>query len=100
MRGIMDECTHLSNFSVPLDPELSIIVSATHDGYIPRQNVQPLTDIWPGSQVRYIDGGHVSAILFNANVFRYLFLEIFLSFVSCLTHLSILFLSEVIYICF
>ena len=71
MRGIMDECTHLANFSVPVDPELAIIINATHDGYVPRQHVQPLTDIWPGSQVRYVDGGHVSAILFNTNVFRY-----------------------------
>ncbi|XP_054158242.1 protein ABHD18-like [Oppia nitens] len=70
MRGVMDECTHLANFSVPIDPELAIIVNATHDGYVPRQNVQPLTDIWPGARVRYVDGGHVSAILFNANVFR------------------------------
>ena len=71
MRGIMDECTHLANFSVPVDPELAIVINATHDGYVPRQSVQPLPDIWPGSEVRYVDGGHVSAILFNTNVFRF-----------------------------
>lgn len=76
MRGIMDECTHLANFSVPVDPELAVIVNATHDGYVPRQNVQPLIDIWPGAQVRYVDGGHVSAILFSTNVFRCVALDL------------------------
>lgn len=32
MRGIMDECTHLGNFSVPVDPSLVIIVAAKNDG--------------------------------------------------------------------
>ncbi|CAG2174971.1 unnamed protein product, partial [Oppiella nova] len=61
--------------SVPVDPELSLIVNAKNDGYVPRQGVQPLTDLWPGSRVKYVDGGHVSAILFNANVFRVIFLR-------------------------
>ncbi|KAK8732323.1 hypothetical protein OTU49_007021 [Cherax quadricarinatus] len=32
MRGVMDECTHLGNFSVPVDPSLVIIVAAENDG--------------------------------------------------------------------
>lgn len=32
MRGIMDECTHLGNFSIPVDPSLVIIVAAKNDG--------------------------------------------------------------------
>lgn len=32
MRGIMDECTHLGNFSIPVDPSLIIIVAAKNDG--------------------------------------------------------------------
>ncbi|OTF77438.1 hypothetical protein BLA29_012951, partial [Euroglyphus maynei] len=50
MRGIMDECTHLGNFSPLIDPELAIIINARHDGYVPSQGVIPLTKIWPGSQ--------------------------------------------------
>jgi len=77
MRGIMDECTHLGNFSVPVDPELAIIVNATNDGYVPRNGIQALTDLWPGSTARYVDGGHVSAILFNTNVFRYVLFQFY-----------------------
>lgn len=35
MRGVMDECTHLGNFTVPVDPSLIIIVAAENDGYVP-----------------------------------------------------------------
>lgn len=70
MRGIMDECTHLGNFSKPVDPEMAIIINAKHDGYVPSQGVIPLTEIWPGSTVRYLDRGHISAILFDSNEFR------------------------------
>lgn len=70
MRGIMDECTHLGNFSVPVDPSLAIIVQATHDAYVPRQGLIPLDRIWAGSSVRQIDGGHVTAIILKNKVFR------------------------------
>ena len=71
MRGIMDECTHLKNFDVPVDPELIIIVAAELDAYIPRDGITALPDIWPGATIRYIPGnGHISSYLFKQDVFR------------------------------
>ena len=70
MRGIMDECTHLGNFSCPVDTDLIIIIQAMQDAYIPRDNVLSLSDLWPGAEVRYIDWGHVGAFLFKQDVFR------------------------------
>ncbi|BFZ24514.1 hypothetical protein BsWGS_27553 [Bradybaena similaris] len=70
MRGVMDECTHLGNFSVPVDPELVIIVSAKQDAYVPKEGVIGLDQLWPGCEVRYVDQGHVGAVLFNQSVFR------------------------------
>ena len=70
MRGIMDECTHLANFSSLVDPELVIIIKARHDAYVPSHGVIPLTDIWKGSTVRYLNRGHISAILLDNNEFR------------------------------
>ncbi|RWS23122.1 C4orf29-like protein [Leptotrombidium deliense] len=70
MRGIMDECTHLGNFSVPVDPELAIIVTAMNDGYVPREGLIPLTTIWKGSSQRILQTGHIAAILFNMHFFR------------------------------
>lgn len=70
MKGVMDECTHMANFSVPVDPSLIIVVQAKEDAYIPRTGVLSLQEIWPGCEVRYLNGGHISAYLFKQNVFR------------------------------
>ncbi|XP_076319533.1 protein ABHD18 [Tachypleus tridentatus] len=70
MRGIMDECTHLGNFSTPVDPTLAIAVAATWDAYVPREGITSLLELWPGVEVRYINCGHISAFLFNQGVFR------------------------------
>ncbi|XP_045770295.1 protein ABHD18 isoform X1 [Maniola jurtina] len=70
MRGIMDECTHLSNFSIPFDTSLIIAVCAKHDAYVPRDDVGTLEEIWPGAEVRYVDAGHVSAYLLHQSLFR------------------------------
>jgi len=70
MRGIMDECTHLKNFEVPIDTELIIAVCARNDAYVPRDHCMSLETIWPGAEIRYIDAGHVSAYLLHQKVFR------------------------------
>ncbi|XP_052794497.1 protein ABHD18-like [Mya arenaria] len=69
MKGVMDECTHLDNFSRPLDPELIKIVIAKDDEYIPHSGYMKLEHIWPGSQVRYISGGHIMGYLGNRKIF-------------------------------
>ncbi|KAM9329360.1 LOW QUALITY PROTEIN: protein ABHD18 [Gastrophryne carolinensis] len=70
MKGVMDECTHVGNFSVPVDPSLIIVVQAKEDAYVPRAGVRSLQEVWPGCEVRYIEGGHVSAYLFKQGLFR------------------------------
>jgi Alpha/beta hydrolase domain containing 18 len=75
MRGIMDECTHLKNFSVPYDTSLIIAVCAKDDAYIPRDGCSSLEDIWPGAEIRYLDAGHVSAFVLHQKIFRSSILE-------------------------
>ncbi|XP_078232831.1 protein ABHD18 isoform X2 [Pogona vitticeps] len=70
MKGVMDECTHVANFSVPVDPTLIIVVQAKEDAYVPRTGVRSLHEIWPGCEIRYLDGGHISAYLFKQGLFR------------------------------
>nr|CAD7588782.1 unnamed protein product [Timema genevievae] len=70
MRGIMDECTHLRNFDIPVDTSLIIAVCARKDAYVPREGCMSLTDIWPGAEVRYVNAGHVSAYLLYQHTFR------------------------------
>lgn len=57
-------------FSVPVDPTLIIVVQAKEDAYIPRTGVRSLQEIWPGCEIRYLNGGHVSAYLFKQGLFR------------------------------
>jgi len=61
MRGVMDECTHLGNFSRPVDTSLVIVIAAKSDAYIPRDRVLSIEDLWPGAEVRYIETGHIAA---------------------------------------
>lgn len=71
MRGIMDECTHLANFSVPVDPSLAYFVTASRDGYVPKTGRMSVTQLWKGCNHRDLaNDGHVSAILFKSDVFR------------------------------
>ncbi|XP_044019211.1 protein ABHD18 isoform X5 [Aphidius gifuensis] len=70
MRGIMDSCTHLKNFEIPVDTNLVIAICAKDDAYVPRDNCTSLEKIWPGVEIRYIDAGHVSAYLLHQKLYR------------------------------
>ncbi|XP_066600228.1 protein ABHD18 isoform X1 [Prorops nasuta] len=77
MRGIMDECTHLKNFEVPVDTELIISICAKNDAYVPRDNCMSLEKIWPGAEIRYINAGHVMGYLLHQKAFRSTITEAF-----------------------
>ncbi|XP_037900651.1 protein ABHD18 [Glossina fuscipes] len=77
MRGMMDECTHLKNFSVPYETSLIIAICAKDDAYVPREGCSSLEEIWPGVEVRYLDAGHVSAHVLHQKLFRSSIIEAF-----------------------
>lgn len=70
MRGVMDECTHLKNFSVPYDTSLTTAICAKEDAYVPREGCASLEEVWPGAEVKYLDAGHVSAYVLHQKLFR------------------------------
>lgn len=71
MRGVMDECTHLKNFSVPYDTSLITAICAKEDAYVPREGCASLEEVWPGAEVKYLDAGHVSAYVLHQKIFRW-----------------------------
>ncbi|KAG4076289.1 hypothetical protein HA402_014838 [Bradysia odoriphaga] len=77
MRGVMDECTHLKNFSVPYDTTLITAICAKDDAYVPRDGCTSLEEIWPGAEVKYLDAGHVSAYVLHQKLFRSSIIENF-----------------------
>lgn len=70
MRGIMNEFTHIANYSQPVDCSSIIIVTASDDAYVPREGATDLTHLWPGCEIRYVRTGHVGAYILHHPMFR------------------------------
>ena len=70
MRCLMDECTHVGNYSAPVDTESVEIVEAEYDAYQPGEGLTPLQDYYPGSVSTSIAEGHVKSYLFHQHEFR------------------------------
>ncbi|XP_074306977.1 uncharacterized protein LOC141642166 [Silene latifolia] len=62
--------TDVTRFPIPKNPDAVIFVAATDDGYIPNHSVLELKKAWPGSEVRWVTGGHVSSFLLHNGEFR------------------------------
>ncbi|CAF0705577.1 unnamed protein product [Brachionus calyciflorus] len=75
MHVLMDECTHLANYDVPVDTNLINVVAAKDDAYVLRDGVNSIESIWPGTTVEYIDQGHVSAFVLSLATFRKTIME-------------------------
>ena len=74
MCGIMDEFTHIANYSRPVDCSTVIVVAAEADAYVPREvktEQDDLATLWPGTEIRYVPTGHVAAYLLHHSNFRY-----------------------------
>ncbi|XP_027175394.1 protein ABHD18-like [Coffea eugenioides] len=69
MRNVLS-LTDVTRFPIPKNPKSVIFVAATDDGYIPKHSVLELQKAWPGSEVRWVTGGHVSSILLHGGQFR------------------------------
>ncbi|CAF1395141.1 unnamed protein product [Rotaria sordida] len=73
MHLLMDEFTSLYNYSCSVQSNISnaMFIACTHDGYVLRDGIPHMNDVWPGIHIRYIPHGHVSAFLFNQSGFHH-----------------------------
>nr|DAD29898.1 TPA_asm: hypothetical protein HUJ06_031366 [Nelumbo nucifera] len=69
MRSVLS-LTDVTRFPIPKNPQAVIFVAATDDGYIPKHSVLELQRAWPGSEVRWVTGGHVSSFILHNDEFR------------------------------
>eukprot|EP00249_Psilotum_nudum_P004626 c18128_g1_i1 orf=344-1414(-) len=69
MRSVLS-LTDVTQFPVPKNPSAVIFVAATDDGYIPRHSVLEFQRAWPGSEVRWVTGGHVSSFILHNREFQ------------------------------
>jgi hypothetical protein len=73
MRLLMDEFTSLHNYSRPVESNVSnaMFIACKNDGYVLRDGIPHMNDVWPGCHIRYIPHGHISAFLFNQSGFQH-----------------------------
>jgi predicted alpha/beta hydrolase family esterase len=67
-------CAHLARFSVrtlpaPVLPEAAIVVGTAGDGVVPPAEMRRIAAHW-GSELRWLDAGHVSAVLRHQGAMR------------------------------
>lgn len=62
--------TRFSTGIFQVDTELVIAVAAKDDGYVPREGLTDIREVWRGAEVRYLNTGHVGACLLHRKVFR------------------------------
>jgi dienelactone hydrolase len=55
---------------VPVRPDAAIIVAAAEDAILPLQAALDIHRHWPGSELRLVPAGHISALLLHAAAFR------------------------------
>jgi len=53
------------NFPPPPHASYAVLAAPTADGYIPRHAFEALHAHWPGSELRWIKGGHASVLLWR-----------------------------------
>jgi dienelactone hydrolase len=64
------EPVRLSRHAPPLAPASAIIVGSRHDGFVPATESEALHAHWPGSELRMLESGHVTAALLQADEHR------------------------------
>ena len=57
-----------------LDPlsncSAAVLVAATEDAYVDRESAEAIHRAWKGSELRWVEGGHVSSFVLHQPVFR------------------------------
>lgn len=67
----------VTRYPPPKAPELAVLLAARSDGFIPPSDVETLHRHWPGSELRWLDAGHVTAVLFHRSPHRRAVLDAF-----------------------
>lgn len=61
----------------PRDPRSAILVAGEHDGYIPAAEAEALHRHWPGSELRWTRGGHLTGLVLHHAVHRRALIDAF-----------------------
>ncbi|MEO5668553.1 MAG: alpha/beta hydrolase family protein [Bdellovibrionota bacterium] len=67
----------VTEFAAPQAPRAAYLLGAKKDAVIPRDSIARIHDHWPGSQLRWIPGTHVTSIFAHSRAFRRLIRDAF-----------------------
>ena len=56
------EAADITRFAPPLRTDAAVIVGCTRDGYVLGAEIERLHQYWPGSTLRWVRAGHISAL--------------------------------------
>jgi hypothetical protein len=57
------EAADLTHYAPPLRTDAAVLVGCARDGYVLRTEIQRLHEYWPGSELRWLQAGHVTAVI-------------------------------------
>lgn len=63
------EITDITRYAPPMRADAAVILGCTRDGYVLGTEIQRLHNHWPGSSLRWIRAGHISALLTSKRPF-------------------------------
>jgi hypothetical protein len=64
------EAADLTHYAPPLRTDAAVLVGCTRDGYVLRKEIQRLHEYWPGSELRWLQAGHVTAVIRGPSFLR------------------------------
>ena len=72
-RAYFAEClepVRLDRLPLPVAPERAILVASRHDGFIPAEEARALHARWKGSELRWLNAGHVTGLVLRHRAHR------------------------------
>ncbi|KXZ50280.1 hypothetical protein GPECTOR_17g919 [Gonium pectorale] len=70
LKRVLETYTDITRYPRPRRADAAVIVAARDDAYVSGESVRQLHEYWPGSELRMVSGGHVSAFLMHQDAFR------------------------------
>jgi pimeloyl-ACP methyl ester carboxylesterase len=62
----MAERAGIGRQPVPVRPDAAVLLGCRFDGYVPADSIEALHAYWVGSELRWVDTGHVGGLLWGA----------------------------------
>ena len=70
LEAVLETYTDITRFPTPRRPDAAVLVGATDDAYIGKESVTDMHNFLPGSELRWVPGGHVSSFFLHHGIFR------------------------------